>query len=115
MFKITQGKGFQITFANGYTVSVQFGAGNYCDNRDYSFYTPERDPALGAKGSETAEVAVFHSTGGQWYRPACFGEMNDDVKGWVTPDELPQLFVEVANLPTPGFLQITAKVTEGEE
>ena len=31
-FRITEGKGFQITFANGYTASVQFGSGNYCSN-----------------------------------------------------------------------------------
>ena len=30
---ITQGKGFQLKFANGWTVSVQFGWGNYCGNR----------------------------------------------------------------------------------
>jgi hypothetical protein len=32
MFKITHKKGFHITFENDYTVSVQFGPGNYCDN-----------------------------------------------------------------------------------
>lgn len=34
MFKITEGKGFHVTFANGHTVSVQFGYGNYGDNYD---------------------------------------------------------------------------------
>lgn len=33
MFDITQNKGFHITFANGYTASVQWGQGNYCENR----------------------------------------------------------------------------------
>lgn len=32
-FRLCHNRGFQITFENGYTVSVQFGAGNYCDNR----------------------------------------------------------------------------------
>jgi hypothetical protein len=31
-FRITKGSGFHITFDNGYTVSVQFGAGAFCDN-----------------------------------------------------------------------------------
>lgn len=31
-FKITSGKGFHITFDNGYTVSVQFGPYSYCDH-----------------------------------------------------------------------------------
>jgi len=33
-FEISNQKGFQITYKNGYTVSVQFGGGNYCTNRD---------------------------------------------------------------------------------
>ena len=37
MFSLTQlypnvAKGFQIRLSNGYTVSVQWGTGNYCDN-----------------------------------------------------------------------------------
>ena len=28
--------GFQMIFANGNTISVQFGCGNYCDNRKQS-------------------------------------------------------------------------------
>ena len=34
MFSISGNRGFQITFENGYTVSVQFGKGNYCENYD---------------------------------------------------------------------------------
>ena len=43
MFKITEGKGFHITFANGYTVSVQFGPDNYCDHyhKNSEKYPPE--------------------------------------------------------------------------
>ena len=33
MFK-SNGKGFSITFKNGITASVQFGRGNYCENRN---------------------------------------------------------------------------------
>jgi hypothetical protein len=28
------GAGFHMTFKNGWTVSVQFGEGNYCENRN---------------------------------------------------------------------------------
>lgn len=28
----TRNKGFRMTFDNGFNVSVQWGAGNYCDN-----------------------------------------------------------------------------------
>lgn len=60
-FKITDGKGFHMTFANGYTVSVQFGGGNYCDNYDDPISIDRS--AQGAKGSRNAEVAVWASDG----------------------------------------------------
>ena len=37
MFSISDNKGFQITFDNGYRVSVQFGPGNYGSNYSASF------------------------------------------------------------------------------
>lgn len=39
-FNSTSNKGFNMTFANGITASVQWGTGNYCDNyfsKDFSF------------------------------------------------------------------------------
>lgn len=56
-FVSTMRKGFQMTFENGMTASVQWGAGNYCDNRfpedmDFSY---KRDAS-----SDTAEVAVIY-------------------------------------------------------
>lgn len=61
MFKITGKKGFHITFDNGYTVSVQFGPGNYCSNYDMEI---GRDEELsGKRGSETAECAVWSRSG----------------------------------------------------
>ena len=54
MFRITGGKGFHITFDNGWTVSVQFGPGNYCDNYDENDHEK-----AGAQGSTTAECAVW--------------------------------------------------------
>ena len=54
-FASTMRKGFHMTFANGLTASVQWGAGNYCDNHcpvdmDFTF---SKDAE-----SNTAEVAV---------------------------------------------------------
>ena len=34
MFKSTQNKGFSLTFANGITISVQFGPSNYCEHQE---------------------------------------------------------------------------------
>ena len=57
MFKITGGKGFHITFDSGWTVSVQFGPGNYSDNYHASFL---HEVECGEQGSTTAEVWCFN-------------------------------------------------------
>lgn len=97
MFKITDGRGFHIQFSNGYIVSVQFGPGNYCDNRRLGF-------GRAAEGTGTcanAEVAVFlQDPDRAWYRPTCLNA-GDDVAGYVTPDQLAQVIAEVQALPTP--------------
>lgn len=94
MFKITSGKGFQMTFANGWTVSVQFGPGNYCENRsmlfDTEFSPSESDRLAGAKGSIDAEIAAWDKDG-TWYN---FG--TDTVKGWVTPDMVAAFIREIS-------------------
>lgn len=83
MIRITSGKGFQMTFENGVTISVQFGWGNYHDNREM-FPGPdyaETDRRLGQEGSPNAEIAIWR--GDDWYN---FG--TDTVKGWVSPNEI---------------------------
>jgi len=85
-FKITRGKGFHITFQNGYTVSVQFGFGNYCkgranldleDKRVYQHQVNIESP--------DAEVAVWKDDGGFIDLPQ-FGI--DQVGGWKSPEEV---------------------------
>lgn len=92
MFVINQHKGFQITFANGYTVSIQFGPNNYCQRK---YERDWRAPEHAARWASTdAEVAVF--------RPDdSFVHLTefDDVKGYVTPDEVAQIIATVASDP----------------
>jgi len=56
MFSISGNRGFQMTFENGYTVSVQFGPGNYCDNYSLplSYKVNKRVPD--SKNAETALI-----------------------------------------------------------
>lgn len=63
--------GFHLTFENGNTISVRFGFGNYCNNRNQS-----------KSKSNTAEIAIWN-TNGDWH---VFD--NDTVKGWCSPDEV---------------------------
>lgn len=62
MFSITYGKGFQIKFSNGYTVSSQFGATNYCEHYsrhlddDYRFGEEQK---IKIYSSRDCEVAIW--------------------------------------------------------
>ena len=81
MFKITRGTGFQMTFENGWTISVQFGYGNYCDNNRH----PDGfdfGKNLDIVQSSDAEIAIWDSEG-SWYN---FG--SDTVKGYCSADEV---------------------------
>jgi hypothetical protein len=95
---ICQNKGFHMTFENGLTASVQWGLGNYCDNRfnydlDFSGKTPGE--------SNTAEVAVFNSSYdfmdiGDFVPAECYG-CDDQVAGYLTPDHIAEFLMNVKN------------------
>lgn len=96
-FVSTMRKGFHITFENGLEASVQWGAGNYCDNhfsknRDYSF-------SLDAE-SNTAEVAVFGTNGDfmdidQFLPEDC--SCDGTVAGYLTPEQVVDFLMNVKN------------------
>ena len=87
-FVSTMRKGFHMTFENGLTASVQWGAGNYCDNHfpedmDFSCTKDAR--------SDTAEVAVIYK--GKFINANHFmseenADWMDDVVGWLTPSQV---------------------------
>lgn len=95
-FVSTMRKGFHITFENGLTASVQWGAGNYCDNhspRDMDF-TFSKDAE-----SNTAEVAVMK--GGRFLDIVQFlpedCSSDETVAGWLTPEQVVDFLVNVKN------------------
>lgn len=87
-FVSTMRKGFHMTFENGLTASVQWGAGNYCDNHspDDMDFSYRKDAS-----SDTAEVAVMDSKG-NFLEIAQFLHENaycdDVVCGWLSPEEV---------------------------
>ena len=89
--KIRHGpKGFLITFANGYSASVQYGLGNYCERRDMTSLTlvePEPDEIT----SHDFELAVWKDRDKEWV-PLSPG---DSVKGWIPFDMLPRVLALV--------------------
>ena len=72
--------GFHMTFANGWTVSVQFGKGNYISDRDHHGQSVD------------AEIAAWDKDG-KWYY---FSDQNDNVKGWIKADEVARFMTWIA-------------------
>ena len=89
-FAITGGKGFHVTFENGWTVSVQFGGGNYSANYDEPIGGRLLDPKYKLPPSATAEIAAWPQDG-PWYD---FG--GDLVAGYKTPADVLAFMQEVA-------------------
>lgn len=110
MFRITDGRGFHVTFANGWTVSVQFGPYNYCSNRpnvlagmpwydrrsgeDLLAAMQRAEREAGAAGSPDAEIAVITPAGGLIQLD--HAGWDDTVKGYVMPEELLRVMVWTA-------------------
>lgn len=102
-FTITRGSGFQVTFANGYTVSVQFGDMSYCESQDYKSDRMQSRDYPDGHSCVNAEVAVL-TPGGGFFRLAEF----DDVAGWVTPEQVARVMAAVAaHDPASGGLDLT--------
>ena len=81
--------GFSMEFPNGYSLSVQYGYGNYSDNRDQCSF--EMKGADVPKAS-AVEVAIFAPDG-------AFVRLEDqnDVVGWLPVSALPRFMLAVAD------------------
>ena len=98
-FVSTRRKGFHMTFDNGIHVSVQFGAGNYCDNHDSFDFSCSTD-----QHSSTAEVAVWHEDHDDvhdwldvnYFIPEAGGEGHGGVCGWLTPEQVAELLYKAS-------------------
>lgn len=86
--KITRGRGIHLNFSNGVTLSVQIGAGNYCDNYDEPFDSTDPLPP-----STRAEVAAWVSGG------TLVDIGNDTVAGYVPIDKVLLLLPVLSGLP----------------
>ena len=89
-FSNSEGRGFHLTFDNGWTISVQFSGGHYCDNKNESYdFAKHRMLSGRTMSSSNAEIAVWSNSGpnnGELIR------LQDDcVRGWTTTDEVAQV------------------------
>lgn len=101
-FSITAGKGFHMTFSNGITISVQWGPGNYCDNRHMTYH---EEKEAGEKGSDTAEIAIWsnHDNGKEWITRGIYKiykneNIYDDVVAFVDPDRVADMICICSSL-----------------
>lgn len=103
MFVSTMRKGFQMTFKNGLTVSVQWGAGNYCQNH----FPEDMDFSCSKDAkSEDAEIAIIYK--GEFLNPQYFTrkEIGGDgmVSGYLTPEEVAELIYNTSIMEENTFL-----------
>jgi hypothetical protein len=103
MFAVYAHKGFQVTFQNGYKVSVMFGAGNYCEhhhNQDVEPSFPPRSVKIWEEHkSDNAEIAVIKPNGD--FHSLLLAPINsceDYVRGWCTPEEVLKVMNWAASL-----------------
>ena len=88
MLRINDNKGFQITLDNGYTVSVQFGPGNYGSNYNLGFVENINKPMT----ATTAETALIAPDG------SFVAYKDDDVQGHQTVNDILALLNYAATL-----------------
>lgn len=97
-FRITNGKGFHICFANGWNISVQFGAGSYIAKNSDRFgyvsdFSDENQIKLGAEGSPDAEIMIFSPDGVEY---EC--DDNNPV-GYQSPEQFSDLVAMIRSKP----------------
>ena len=96
---ITQGKGFRLSFDNGYSLSVQIGQYNYCDN--YSEGLGNDSELLhnitNPLASTTFEAAIIDKDGEHIVWPER-SEGSDTVGGWIPIEDLPKWISYVSKL-----------------
>lgn len=88
-FRICDNKGFHMTFQNRWTISVQFGGGNYCDNYDFPIGDERKGRGM---QSSNAEVAYWGPDG----QMRKFDESGDTVVGRWTPEQVLALMNDIA-------------------
>lgn len=88
-------RGFHITFTNMYTVSVQYGQQNYCDEYGEQPKTTDTYLSWSEANCVNAEVAIIDPDG----ELVCFDLNQDTVRGHTTPDDLAKIMAWTVALP----------------
>lgn len=98
-FKSTYNRGFQMTFDNGLTISVQWGRFNYCERKKSVYLSDELKDVI--VESKDAEIAIWDNNNSKKFLN--FG--SNEVKGYCTTNEVAQWIHRVSMIPSFDSLQ----------
>jgi len=94
-------KGFQMTFDNGFRISVQWGIGNYCEVKDKGMWGDEQKEDYWE--SVSAEIAVFGKDNNMLnLRGGGF----DQVAGWLNTDMVAKVITIVQSAKTENEVEV---------
>ena len=85
---ITQKKGIHMLFPSGFTVSIQFGPGNYCDH--YKRRIGKDEETCGEEGAAEVECAIWKDEGMITMKDG------DTVQGYMSITEVLELLNQAA-------------------
>ena len=94
-------RGFQYTVKNGYTLSLAFGWGNYCSNRNTRWVRGRDEDKMGHRlESPDFELAVFYPNG-EFVDLSGESPEGEQVIGYVPASALPMLISAIKLWPEP--------------
>ena len=93
-FVATRNKGLQMTFENGFRISVQWGVGNYCQRKDDGDFDESMKTEFWE--SNSAEIAVFNKD----REFITITNYPDVVAGWLTTDKVAKCITVVQSATT---------------
>ena len=86
----TRNEGFQVSFPNGYTISIGTGSMHYCDN--HTLGGPMVDKSWESKDCELAIIRYADSDSREYV-------LADQIEGYVTPMQFARVIEYVSSLP----------------
>ena len=110
MSKFTSGynKGFRMTFENGYSISVQWCVGNYCEKQMNTNYEWNESTKHDFWSSNSAEIAVFNKEGSMIpitgytleNKDGTEDNYTDVVSGWLSTNQVAKVIAIVSSAQT---------------
>ena len=105
-FTSSHNKGFRMTFENGFSISVQWGVGNYCEKQDSGEWNEATKHDFWS--SNSAEIAVFNKEGSMIpitvntieFANGTEESYNDVVSGWLSTDTVAKCITIVQSATT---------------